>query len=90
MSKEVMKEIGEQFQKELDDLARSDRRLPKWKDHLRDFRAKHPEMGPREVMKKAGFTFRMNRGRQVSKIVKSMFKRVMEEVLKEDESVNTS
>ena len=67
----------EEEMRELDELAR---KMPKWQKHLADFREKHPEMGPQEVMKKAGFTFRMKKGKIVHGYVRKVLKRVIDEM----------
>ena len=69
--------MTEKQKKEIDKLARE---MPKWQQHLSEFRERHPELSPQEVMKKAGFTFRMKKGKLVSDYVKQLFKEVIEEV----------
>ena len=64
----------EELEREIDELAR---KIPKWQNHLAAFREKHPEMGPQEVMKKAGFTFRMLKG----KLVQGFVRGIIEEII---------
>lgn len=70
--------LTEEEKREIDDLARQ---MPKWQEHLADFRERHPEMGPQEVMKKAGFTFRMKKGKMVAGLIKKAFERVLEKAI---------
>lgn len=81
-----MDELTEEQKREIDDLARQ---MPNWQKHLADFRKRHPELSPQDVMKKAGFTFRMRKGKLVKGYVRRILKRIAEEVMK-DESVTCS
>jgi hypothetical protein len=62
------------WEKRIDEIARN---VPKWKDHLANYRQRHPNESMPQIMKKASFTRRM----YVSKQVKSMIKDMLYEVL---------
>ena len=72
--------LTEKEKNELDNLAK---KLPIWQKHLKEFRKKHPNMKPQEIMKKAGFTFRMKKGKLVSQYFKSKFLKIIQKELKE-------
>ena len=69
--------LTDEEMRELDDLAR---KMPRWQEHLADFRKRHPELSPQDVMVKAGFTFRMKKGKLVHGYVRRILMRVIEEV----------
>jgi hypothetical protein len=69
------------LEREIDKLAR---KMPDWQKHLAEFRARHPELTPQEVMKKAGFTFRMKKGKLISDFIKPKLRKIMEDVLEEE------
>lgn len=71
-----MNELSTEEKARIDKLVRD---LPKWKKHLRDFREKHPEMSPQEVMKKAGFTYRMKRGKLIKQFIRETIERCLTE-----------
>ena len=62
-------------EQELEKLARD---FPVWSDHLVHFREKHPDMPPKEIMRKAGFTYRMRKG----KLFRAYWKPISESVLR--------
>jgi len=71
-----------EFEAQLDQLAKS---LPDWQEHLQEFREKHPELSPQAVMKKAGFTFRMRKGKLIKACINPILEKVMRETLEEVE-----
>jgi len=79
-------ELTEEQKREIDDLARQ---MPNWQKHLADFRKRHPELSPQEVMKKAGFTFRMKKGKLVTGFVRRIFKRIAEEVMRDESPISS-
>lgn len=72
--------LTEEDKRELDDIAR---KMPRWQEHLADFRERHPELSPQDVMVKAGFTFRMKKGKLVVRYVNRKFKEIVEKHLGE-------
>lgn len=78
----LTEEERREFERELDDIAR---KMPKWQEHLADFRKRHPELSPQDVMRKAGFTFRMKKGKLIKGWIKKLFDRITEEVMKDEE-----
>ena len=73
--------LTKEQEREIDELARS---LPNWQEHLADFRKRHPELSPQDVMKKAGFTFRMKKGKLIQAYVRKSLKRIIEKVTEKD------
>ena len=73
--------LTDKDKREQDDLAS---KLPSWKDHLTEFRKRHPEFNPQEVMKKAGFTFRMKKGIMIKRYLRPKLEKIIEEVLDEN------
>lgn len=69
--------LTDEEKREIDDLAM---KFPSWQKHLQKFREKHPELKPQEVMKKAGFTFRMKKGKLINAYLKPKFQKIMDEV----------
>jgi len=67
--------LTEEEKVEIDELAK---KMPQWQQYLADFREKHPELSPQEVMKKAGFTFRMKKGKLVSAWIKPKLLKIIE------------
>ena len=72
--------LTDEEKKEIDELAM---KIPDWQEHLKEYRKRHPEELPQQVMKKAGFTRRM----YVAKLVKSYLEPKIKTII--DEVVNS-
>jgi len=73
------------IQDKIDELVQ---KMPNWQEHLTEFRKGHPELSPQEVMKKAGFTFRMKKGKLISKYVKTELRKILVDDLKNEALIN--
>lgn len=62
---------------EIDELAR---KIPKWEDHWKAYKEKHPDETMPNVMKKASFTRRMWLAKEVKKIIKKRVQEIVEEI----------
>jgi hypothetical protein len=68
--------MNDKWKKRIDEIARN---IPKWKDHWRGYKERHPEEPMPQVMKKASFTRRMAVAKQVKKLVKDMLEEIVNE-----------
>ena len=57
------------------------RDFPVWSEHLADFRKAHPDTPQKEVMRKAGFTYRMKKGKLFQAYWKPVSESVLEKVM---------
>lgn len=69
--------------RELDELAE---KVPDWQEHLKDYRKRHPEESPQQVMKKAGFTRRMYISKLVKQYLKPKFLAIVKQVKDDEEA----
>ena len=77
-----MKTLKQNLENQIDQLAKN---LPDWQEHLQNFRDKHPELLPQAIMKKAGFIFRMKKGKMFKAFINSILKKATDELLEEPE-----
>lgn len=82
-----MSSLDEKWKKRIDEIAMS---IPRWDDHWRDYKKRHPEEPMPKVMKKASFTRRMMVAKQVNALIREIFEEVEKELFAEQAEKNES